>query len=139
MAEAVRLVIWDLDDTFWHGTVTEGGHTYNQSTHDIVIELARRGIMSSICSKNDLAVAQPILEQAGIWDYFIFPSINWDPKGPRIAALIEAVQLRPETVLFIDDNPGNIQQALHFTPPPSNRKRNYHRAVARESPAARQE
>jgi predicted enzyme involved in methoxymalonyl-ACP biosynthesis len=25
IAEAVRLVVWDLDNTFWRGTVTEGG------------------------------------------------------------------------------------------------------------------
>jgi FkbH-like protein len=116
MAEPIRLVIWDLDETFWQGTVTEGGHRYNQATHDIVIELARRGIISSICSKNDLAQIQPILEAAGIWEYFVFPSIDWEPKGPRIAALVEAVQLRPETVLFIDDNPMNLNEALHFTP-----------------------
>ncbi|MFC6587900.1 hypothetical protein ACFQDZ_12315 [Sulfitobacter pacificus] len=24
-AEDIRLVIWDLDDTFWDGTLTEGG------------------------------------------------------------------------------------------------------------------
>ena len=24
----VRLVVWDLDDTFWHGTLTEGGITF---------------------------------------------------------------------------------------------------------------
>jgi predicted enzyme involved in methoxymalonyl-ACP biosynthesis len=50
MPEAIRLVVWDLDETFWRGTVTEGGITeYIQAHHDIVIELARRGIMSSIC------------------------------------------------------------------------------------------
>ena len=116
MTEAVRLVIWDLDGTFWQGTMTEGGHRYNQTTHDIVIELARRGIMSSICSKNDPIRAQKILVQAGIWPYFIFPSINWEPKGPRIAALIEAVRLRPESVLFIDDTPFNLNEARHFAP-----------------------
>ena len=116
MAEAVRLVIWDLDETFWQGTLTEGGHIYNQATHEIVIELARRGIMSSICSKNDIAPVRDILTAAGLWDYFIFPSIDWEPKGPRIAALIEAVQLRPETILFIDDNPMNLNEAKHFVP-----------------------
>ncbi len=116
MKEAVRLVIWDLDETFWGGTITEGGHRYSQTSHDIVIELARRGIMSSVCSKNDKAPVQDILTNAGIWDYFIFPSINWDPKGPRIAALIEAVQLRPASVLFIDDNPSNLSEARHFAP-----------------------
>jgi FkbH-like protein len=115
-AEAVRLVIWDLDETFWRGTLTEGGIDYSEDNHKIVIELARRGIMSSICSKNDHAAVRAILEERGLWDYFIFPSIRWDAKGPRISALIEAVQLRPESVLFIDDNPLNLNEALYFVP-----------------------
>ena len=116
MTEPVRLVIWDLDETFWTGTVTEGGHQYQKSAHDMVIELARRGIMSSICSKNDFAPIRAILEAEGIWEYFIFPSIDWSPKGPRIAAIIEAVQLRPAAVMFIDDNPMNLAEAKHVTP-----------------------
>lgn len=114
--EEIRLIIWDLDETFWTGTVTEGGHAYVQEHHDIVVELARRGIMSSICSKNDLAVIRPLLEASGIWDYFVFPSITWDPKGPRIAKIVENMQLRPSTVLFVDDNPMNLREATHFVP-----------------------
>ena len=30
-AEKVRLVIWDLDETFWRGTLTEGGIEYVQA------------------------------------------------------------------------------------------------------------
>lgn len=116
MVEKVRLVIWDLDETFWSGTLTEGGMTLNEDNVEIVKSLAKRGIMSSICSKNDFATVKDILEKAGIWDYFIFPSINWEAKGPRIAAMIEDVQLRPATVLFIDDNPMNLNEALHFLP-----------------------
>lgn len=115
--EAVRLVIWDLDDTFWRGTVTEGGiQEYVQAHHDMVIELARRGIMSSICSKNDEATIARILEERGIAEYFIFPNISWEPKGPRIAALIEAMQLRPATVMFIDDNHLNRAEAARVVP-----------------------
>jgi FkbH-like protein len=115
--EAVRLVIWDLDETFWRGTITEGGiREYLQLHHDIVVTLARRGIISSICSKNDEAPTLAILRDYGIADYFVFPSISWEPKGPRIAALIEAVQLRPATVMFIDDNPNNRAEAAAFVP-----------------------
>ena len=114
--EPVRLVIWDLDDTFWHGTVTEGGITRRDDTIDIVRALARRGIVSSICSKNDLEPVRDILVDWGIWDQFVFPSINWEPKGPRLKALVDDVQLRPETVLFIDDNPMNRREAAHFVP-----------------------
>jgi FkbH-like protein len=115
-AEPVRLVIWDLDETFWLGTLTEGGITYRRDVHEIVIQLARRGIVSSICSKNDIAPVRDILQREGIWDSFVFPSINWESKGPRLAAMVEAVQLRPPTVLFIDDNPMNRAEARHFVP-----------------------
>ncbi len=116
MAERVRLVIWDLDGTFWKGTVTEEGFVYDKTTHDIVIRLAERGIVSSICSKNDLGQIRDILNENGIWDYFVLPSINWEPKGPRIQTLIETIGLRPATVLFIDDNPTNLEEARHLLP-----------------------
>ncbi len=114
--EPVRLLIWDLDETFWHGTLTEGGMQYCRAFHDVVIELARRGIVSAICSKNDHARVQEILEREGIWEYFVFASINWDPKGPRIAAMVDAVQLRAPTVMFVDDNPMNLAEAQHYVP-----------------------
>ncbi len=114
--EAVRLVIWDLDETFWKGTLTEGGITYLQYAHDTVIALAQRGIVSSICSKNDHARVQKLLIEAGIWDYFVFPSINWEPKGPRLAALVRDIGLRAPTVLFIDDNPANLAEARAHVP-----------------------
>ncbi len=116
MTEAVRLVVWDLDETFWQGTLTEGGYSLIPENIEIVKTLARRGIMSSICSKNDHDKVKKILEDAGIWEYFIFPSINWDPKGARLKRLIEDVQLRAPTVLFIDDNPMNLNEATHFAP-----------------------
>ncbi len=116
MTEAVRLVVWDLDETFWSGTLTEGGIVYNKTHHEIVISLAERGIMSSICSKNDCARIEKVLKEHGIWEYFIFPSVDWSSKGPRLAALVEAVQLRAATVLFVDDNRMNLAEAAHFVP-----------------------
>ena len=67
MTEPVRLLIWDLDETYWTGTLTEGGVLdYIQDNHDFVIELARRGVISSICSKNDFSQIRDILVQRGI-------------------------------------------------------------------------
>jgi FkbH-like protein len=112
----IRLVIWDLDETFWQGTLTEGGHKYIRRNHDLIVELARRGIMSSICSKNDFDQVKTVLQAEGIWDYFIFPSIDWTPKAHRIQRLIESIGLRPATVLFIDDNQQNLYQTLAEIP-----------------------
>lgn len=114
--EPVRLVVWDLDNTFWQGILTEGGITFLPQHRQIVIELARRGIMSSICSKNDFEAVRDLLKEYRVWDYFVFPSINWESKGPRLKALIETAQLRPETVMLIDDNPMNRNEALFFVP-----------------------
>jgi FkbH-like protein len=116
MTEPVRLVIWDLDETFWRGTRSEGPISQILGHQELVRELARRGIVSSICSKNDLAPVKTVLSDLGLWDYFVFPSINWEPKGPRVGALIEAVQLRPPTVMFVDDNPSNLEEARQFAP-----------------------
>ena len=115
--EPVRLIVWDLDDTLWRGTVTEGGITAHvAATEDAVRELARRGIVSSICSKNDLATVERILTARRLWDFFVFPSVDWTGKGPRVRAIVDAVQLRPETVLFIDDSASNRAEVAAAVP-----------------------
>jgi FkbH-like protein len=115
MAEPVRLVVWDLDETFWRGTLTEGGIAWRDDCAEIVVELARRGIMNSICSKNDFEAVKTILTERAIWDYFIFPSIDWSPKGARVRSIIESVQLRPQSVMLIDDNHLNLEEARFFS------------------------
>jgi FkbH-like protein len=117
LSEPVKLVIWDLDDTFWQGTIVDDGRIgYVRAHHDIVIELARRGIISSICSRSDSATALGILRKQKIADFFAFPSISWSAKGPRLAELIHEMKLRPQNVLFIDDHHGNRAEALLAVP-----------------------
>lgn len=111
----VKLVIWDLDDTFWSGTLSEGGVELVHANVAIVRELNRRGIVNSICSKNDFAaVEKRLIDADGLWDEFVFPRIDWIPKGQAIAQLIEDMQLRSSNVLFIDDNAGNLREAEYF-------------------------
>ncbi|MDE8349833.1 MAG: HAD-IIIC family phosphatase [Acidocella sp.] len=114
--EAVRLVIWDLDDTFWRGTISEGEITIIDRHVEMIKELTHRGIVNSVCSKNDFEVAKARLQELGIWDYFIFPEIAWQPKGAMLKNIIRNVQLRAETVLFIDDNETNLNEAKYYLP-----------------------
>jgi FkbH-like protein len=114
--EFIRLVVWDLDGVFWHGTLAEEGITPRPEMQEIVRLLARRGIISSICSCNEFAATRAKLQALGMWEYFVFPSISWEPKGPRIAALVQAAQLRPASVLFIDDLPANLEEARQAVP-----------------------
>jgi FkbH-like protein len=114
--EIVKLVIWDLDETFWRGTLTEGGITPIAAHIDLVKALTARGIVNSVCSKNDYDRTRDVLVSLGIWDHFIFPRIAFAPKGAMIADIIEAAQLRAPSVLFIDDNKMNLNEALHYNP-----------------------
>jgi FkbH-like protein len=113
----IKMVIWDLDDTFWNGTLAEGESVKRIARNvRIVKQLTDRGIVSSICSKNDYAAAKSVLERMGVWNYFVFPRISFDPKGEIVASIVEDANLRPDNVLFIDDNKLNLEEARHFSP-----------------------
>lgn len=110
------MIIWDLDDTLWKGTLSEEDVDLPDETIELLHKLVSKGIMNSICSKNDCELAKSALQYADLWDLFIFPRISWESKGQNIKLLIKDAQLRPENVLFIDDNPGNLEEALFYVP-----------------------
>ena len=112
----IKLIIWDLDNTFWEGTISEGDICIPTQKAELIKELSRRGIVNSICSKNDFAPCEAALTNAGVWEYFVFPSIDWTPKSNRVHQIIADMQLRAENVLFLDDEPANLQRALMVNP-----------------------
>lgn len=114
--DQIKLVIWDLDDTFWNGTISEEGVSIPDAHKKLLKTLTDIGIVNSVCSKNDFEPAMARLADAGVAEFFVFPSINWNPKGQRIQQLIADMQLRPANVLFLDDNPSNLGEARHFCP-----------------------
>ncbi len=112
----IKLVIWDLDETFWKGTISEGNVMIPEAHRVLLQNLTDAGIVNSICSKNDFDTTMKYLDECELAEFFVFPSINWNPKGQRIKSLIADMQLRPANVLFLDDNPSNLGEALHFCP-----------------------
>lgn len=110
----IKLVIWDLDETFWGGTLSEGGIIPNSNNIGLVKELTSRGIINSICSKNNFDEARLQLVDMGVWDYFVFPSISWQPKGLLVKEIIDQCQLRAENVLFLDDNHLNLEEVKYY-------------------------
>lgn len=113
---SIKLVIWDLDDTFWKGTLSEGGVSAVPENIDLVRDLTDRGIINSICSKNDVAPVEEELRILGADEYFVFKSVDWSPKGQRIAVMIKNMGLQPKHCLFIDDNIVNLNEAKHYSP-----------------------
>ena len=114
--DSVKLIIWDLDDTFWSGTLSEGGAILPDENAALVRDLTDCGIINSICSKNEFDPTKQHLQDLGVWGLFVFPSINWDSKGPQLKDKLDKMALRPVNVLFLDDNPSNLGEAKHFLP-----------------------
>ena len=116
MAEPVKLLIWDLDDTFWRGTLSEGPVVPIAENLALVRATAARGLVHTVVSKNDSAAAEAELVALGIRDLFVFLRIGWQPKGPVINELLAAMQLRASNALFLDDNPVNLREAAFYNP-----------------------
>ena len=114
--DKIKLVIWDLDETFWQGTISEENVIIPEENKALVRRLTDIGIVNAICSKNDWEPVKEKLEEQGLLEYFVFPSVNWEAKGNRVKQLIENMQLRPANVLFLDDNPSNREEVRYFCP-----------------------
>lgn len=113
----LKLVIWDLDETFWNGTIDDGDTPEIPDSHiELIKALTDHGIVNSICSKNEKNKVKNILEEKGIWDLFVFPSIDWSAKGNRIKEMLNEMGLRAVNTLFIDDNHLNIEEAEFCVP-----------------------
>ncbi|MCM1326546.1 MAG: glycosyltransferase [Bacteroidales bacterium] len=111
--DRVKLIIWDLDDTFWQGTLSEGNVSVLPEHIELLKHTADLGILHSISSKNDASQVYDMLEQLQIRSLFVFNDINWEDKGVQIKRKITDMGLRAENVLFIDDNVRNLEEAKH--------------------------
>lgn len=128
LEQPVKLIITDLDDTLWKGVLAEtdeivaGDHTegWPIGYAEALIECKRRGILLAISSKNDDATTRANF--AKVWygririEDFCAVKINWQPKSANVAEILREVNLLPENVVFIDDNPLEIAEVKRAYP-----------------------
>lgn len=113
----IKCVVWDLDETIWTGTLSEGDRVaLIPEIKNVILELDRRGIIQSIASKNNFEMAMHKLKQFGINEYFLCPQISWNNKSDSIREILEILNLKPEAVAFIDDNPFERDEVRYIHP-----------------------
>jgi FkbH-like protein len=104
--KAVKCVVWDLDNTLWHGVLLEDERVaLRERIVDIIETLDSRGILQSVASKNDHARAMELLREFGLHEYFLYPQINWNSKASSIKLIAEALNIGLDAMAFIDDQP----------------------------------
>lgn len=104
-AEKVKVVVWDLDNTLWKGTlVNDSRVVLNDEAMSVVRQLDERGILNSIASKNDYQPAFDKLKELGVEEYFLCPAINWGQKSLNIKEIAKRLNLGINSFAFVDDN-----------------------------------
>jgi FkbH-like protein len=113
----VKCVVWDLDNTIWNGTLLEDNQvTLREGVIDVIKILDNRGILQSIASRNDLKAAMAKLQEFHLWEYFLYPQINWGPKSDSIRAIAKAIDIGIDSMAFIDDQQFEIAEVQYSHP-----------------------
>lgn len=113
----IKCVVWDLDNTLWEGTLLEQEQVYVRPEGvDVIQTLDSRGILHSIASKNDYALAMRQLELSGLRDYFLYPQIHWGAKSSSLPVIAQALNIGIDTLAFVDDEPFERQEVAFSLP-----------------------
>jgi FkbH-like protein len=101
--KTIKLLVWDLDNTLWEGTLLEGdGLRIRDGLVATLKALDERGILHSVASRNDHDLAMAKLKEAGLDEYFLYPQVNWNSKAANIRTIVESLNIGMDTVAFIE-------------------------------------
>jgi len=120
--DQVKAVIFDLDNTLWRGQLAEAYRAgadaswpfpdgWPMGIWEAIHYLRARGILVAVCSKNDPQTVRSLWANSVRPEEFLsledFSSvkINWNPKAENIRAICEEFNIKPRSVVFVDDNP----------------------------------
>ncbi len=97
-----KVVVIDLDDTVWKGTIGEGAVEHYAERQGILQDLKRRGVLLAIASRNDprnVHWAGGVLQA----EDFVAQQINWDTKPASVRRIASDLNLKLKDFVFIDD------------------------------------
>jgi len=113
----VKVLVWDLDETLWHGTLIEGDDLrLRDGARETLEALDKRGILHSIASKNDPEMAHEALGRFGLDHFFLYPQIGWSAKSAGIKKIAEAINVGLDAIAFVDDQPFEREEVGHALP-----------------------
>lgn len=112
----IKCWVWDLDDTLLCGNASQKDHILNPDMAELVREADRAGLIQSIASRNLPETAQSALEKWEISSFFVYPQFGLGSKIPMLQEILQKLGISASSVLLIDDNEYNRQEAGHFFP-----------------------
>ena len=127
-----KVAVLDLDNTLWGGVIGDDGlegieigdtsprGEAFKAFQQYLLSLTHRGILLAVCSKNDHEKAVEPFEKhpemvLRMKDIVCFKA-NWQPKSENIRQIANELNLGLDSLVFIDDNPAEIEIVRQFVP-----------------------
>ncbi|MEQ1762320.1 MAG: HAD-IIIC family phosphatase [Pyrinomonadaceae bacterium] len=127
-----KVLVLDLDNTLWGGVIGDDGMEGIElgdtspkgeafkAFQSYILSLTERGLLLGVCSKNDHEVAiaafrrhpEMVLRE----EHFVSFKANWNPKGQNLIEMANELSLLPDSFIFVDDNPAEIENVRQFAP-----------------------
>ncbi len=127
-----KVAVLDLDGTLWGGVVAEDGlnaieigDTSSRGAafkafQQYLLSLNERGVLLAVCSKNDRDRAiEPFEKHPEMilrMRHFAAFQANWQPKSENLRQIASELNLGLDSLVFIDDNPAEIEIVKQFAP-----------------------
>jgi FkbH-like protein len=125
-----RGVITDLDQTLWRGVLgdagvdgvswsLDGGSQAHALYQQVLSSLADSGVLVAIASKNDPELVEAALQRS---DILLHPSqafpieASWGVKSEAVGRILEAWNIGPDSVVFVDDSPMELAEVSEKYP-----------------------
>ncbi|HEX8078662.1 MAG TPA: HAD-IIIC family phosphatase [Jatrophihabitans sp.] len=113
----IKCIVWDLDNTLWDGVLLEDeAVTLRPWVVERIKRLDEMGILQSVASKNDRAVAMAKLREFGLDEILLYPQINWNAKSSSIQLIAKALNLGLDAFAFVDDQEFERAEVNHVLP-----------------------
>lgn len=126
-----KCLVLDCDNTLWGGVVGEEGLNRIQigkghpgsafkEFQQAILDLYQRGIMLCLCSKNDPAAVQEVLDQHPDMvlrcEHFVKIKANWNDKAQNIKEIASELNIGLDSLVFIDDSEFETSLVRKFLP-----------------------
>lgn len=116
----IKCVVWDLDNTLWRGVAVEeeAGTAPEPDPRilDIIAELEKRGIVSSVASRNDPALGKSLLSISTLAGKFVAPQVSWEPKSQAVRRVAEQLNIGIDSLAFVDDSAFERAEVAYMLP-----------------------
>jgi FkbH-like protein len=106
-----KALIFDCDNTLWKGTLGEDGFDGIKIFQEIqyfALQLAKKGVIVGLCSKNNPEDVNHVLENHPDMvlrnNDIVIKKVNWDNKISNLQSIAKDLNIGIDSLVFIDDS-----------------------------------